>query len=409
MRSPTASQTRARTKQLPRPDRLAAAGPRAVLAAARARRLGWRRLLGATVVLLALVGWPAGAHATRILELCDVRGVRPNQLVGYGLVVGLNQTGDTGQSRFTLQSTAAMLRRLGATIDPSMIQTRNAAAVMVTATLASGAQPGTRIDVHVSSLGNARSLVGGTLLQTPLYGADRQVYVAAQGPLLVGGYGASSSSSGSSAMRNHLTAGRVPEGGIVERRAPGSDLPTEGPVTLTLRDPSFITAGRIADAIGAQLGEGSAHALDSATVEVTVPEAFASDRVRLLATIQALEVEPEARARVVVDERTGTVVIGAGVRIREVAIAQGGLTVQVSEATEVSQPSALSTGTTVAAPVTEIQTEEEDDSLHHVGPTASLTEVVDALNALGARPRDLITILQGLRSAGALDADVEVQ
>lgn len=367
-----------------------------------------RRHFLAIIVFAVIVGSNSSAAATRIIELCDVYGVRPNQLVGYGLVVGLNQTGDTGQSRFTLQSTAAMLRRLGATIDPRMIQTRNAAAVMVTATLIPEAQPGTRIDVVVSSLGNARSLAGGTLLQTPLYGADRNVYAVAQGPLLIGGFGAMGLS-GTSMQRNHLTAGRVPEGAIVERRAPGAELPSEGPILLTLRDPSFITAQRIQEAIVAELGDGSARAVDAATVEITVPQSFETERVRLLAGIQMIEVQPDHRARVVLDERTGTVVIGAGVRIREVAIAQGGLNVEVRETTGVSQPNAFGAGATVAAPQSEASATADRSQLRRVAASATLSEVIDALNALGATPRDLITIMQAMRTAGALDAEVEVQ
>lgn len=363
------------------------------------------------LLLVALTfGWsvaPGSAHAARILEITDVAGVRDNQLVGYGLVVGLNNTGDSGQARFTLQSTAAMLRRLGATIDPAMIQTRNAAAVVVTATLPPGANPGMHLDVTVSSLGNARSLAGGTLLQTPLYGADRQVYCAAQGQVLLGGFGASGAS-GSSVQRNHLTAGRVPEGGIVERRVAGNGLPTEGPLRLTLRDPSFITARRIVEAIEATLGEGSARALDSGTISVTVPDGT-EDRVGLLAQIQALEVEPAVRARVVIDERTGTIVVGANVTISEVAVAQGGLTVRVAEQQSVSQPNALADGSTAVVDSSDVEATAEQGSLRALPSTASLSDVVNALNALGATPRDLIAIFQALRTAGALQAEIEVQ
>ncbi|MFK7988969.1 MAG: flagellar basal body P-ring protein FlgI [Sandaracinaceae bacterium] len=366
-----------------------------------------RRLLF-TLLLLVLVLLPQPAKAARILELCEVDGVRENQLVGYGLVVGLNNTGDSGQARFTLQSTAAMLRRLGATVDPAMIQTRNAAAVMVTATLPPSSNPGTHLDVTVSSLGNARSLSGGTLLQTPLYGADRNVYAVAQGAVLLGGFGASGAS-GSSVSRNHLTAGRVPEGGIVERRVDGNGLPTEGPLVLTLRSPSFITARRIVEAIDGSLGDGVARARDSGTVEIAVPDDRGEDRVGLLAEIQVLEVEPENRARVVIDERTGTVVVGAHVRIREVAIAQGGLTVAVSETPAVSQPNAVAEGETTVVPQSDVEATAEAGALQRVGPTASLQDVVNALNALGATPRDLISIFQALRTAGALDAEIEVQ
>ena len=360
------------------------------------------------LALALLTVLPSHADASRILELTDVAGVRENQLVGYGLVVGLANTGDTGASRFTLQSVAAMLRRLGATIDPSMIQTRNAAAVMVTATLPPEGNPGTPIDVTVSSMGNARSLQGGTLLQTPLMGADGQVYAVAQGGVMVGGFGVVGAS-GSSATLNHLTAGRVPNGGIIERRAPGSSFATEGPILLTLRDPSFVTSRRIATAIEAALGTGSATAIDASSVAISVPDAYATDRVGLLAAVQMLEVEPAASARVVVDERTGTIVVGAAVRLREAAVAHGGLTIEIEESTAVSQPGPFSGGDTALAPSSDVGMEEQTGGLHHVAPAASLHDVVTAMNALGATPRDLITIFQALHSAGALDAEIEVQ
>lgn len=364
-------------------------------------------LLVALALAAGLLG-PAPAEASRIRELTDVSGLRENQLVGYGLVVGLANTGDTGASRFTLQSVAAMLRRLGATIDPSMIQTRNAAAVMVTATLPADGATGTRIDVTVSSMGNARSLLGGTLLQTPLLGADGQVYVAAQGPVMIGGFGASGAS-GSSTQVNHLTAGRVPSGGIIERHPPGGGLPSDGPILLTLRRPSFVTARRIATAIDGVLGDGAAVALDAANISITVPERFADDRVGLLAEVQLLDVDPEPSARVVIDERTGTVVVGSAVRLREAAVAHGGLTIQIQEGTAVSQPGMLASGATVAAPVTDVQIAEGAGTLHHLPQTASLEDVVTAMNALGASPRDLITIFQALHTVGALDAEIEVQ
>ncbi|MBX7197147.1 MAG: flagellar basal body P-ring protein FlgI [Sandaracinaceae bacterium] len=363
------------------------------------------------VVALALtsaLALPSSASASRILELTDVAGVRENQLIGYGLVVGLANTGDTGASRFTLQSVAAMLRRLGATIEPSMIQTRNAAAVMVTATLPPEGNPGTPIDVTVSSMGNARSLMGGTLLQTPLLGADGNVYAVAQGAVMVGGFGATGAS-GTSTVVNHLTAGRVPSGGIIERRAPGSGFSTEGPILLTLRDPSFVTARRIATAIEASIGAGSAEAVDASSVAITVPEQFAGDRVGLLAQVQLLEVEPEASARVVIDERTGTVVIGSAVRLREAAVAHGGLTVEIEESTAVSQPMPFGGGTTVAAPESQVGMEEQMGDLHYVAQSADLHDVVMVMNALGASPRDLITIFQALHTAGALDAEIETQ
>ncbi|MDD9946751.1 MAG: flagellar basal body P-ring protein FlgI [Myxococcales bacterium] len=351
--------------------------------------------------------WAGRARATRIQELCDVRGVRRNQLIGYGLVVGLAGTGDSGQARFTVQSTAAMLRRLGATIDPRSIQTKNAAAVMVTASIPAFANPGTRIDVVVSSLGNAKSIEGGTLLQTPLYGADRKVYAVAQGPLLIGGF--SAAAGGNSVRENHTTVGRIPEGAIVERRAPTPKLSKRGMV-LQLRRPSFVTASRIVDAINRALGSGVARAQDGATVMLKVPDGLSGDPVGLLARVQLLEVQADAPVRVVIDERTGTVVVGAGVRIAEVAVAQGGLTVEVVRRPQVSQPGPFSPGgqTRVVKP-TEVKAQIRDGAMYHLRETASLSDVVDALNALGARPRNLISIFQALRAAGALQAEFEVQ
>jgi len=365
-----------------------------------------------SVFVLVVLGMlvPRAAQAARVEEMCEVNGARPNQLIGYGLVVGLNNTGDTGQSRFTVQSTAAMLRRLGATVDQRAIQTRNAAAVMITATLQPFSSPGVRVDVTVSSLGNARSLFGGTLLQTPLFGADKRVYAVAQGPVLVGGYQATGIT-GSSVQRNHTTAGRVPEGAIVERQVPSSMVPG-GPLLLALREPSFVNARRIATAIDVALGAGSATPLDGGRVEVRTPKQYQNDPVGLVAAVSLVEVEPDSSARVVIDERTGTVVVGSAVRIAEVAIAQGGLTIEIQESLAVSQPAPLTIGgnaTTQVVPKSEINVEQGAAALTHVKASASLKELVEALNAIGARPRDLIAIFQALRTAGALSARIEVQ
>ncbi|MFT5354610.1 MAG: flagellar P-ring protein precursor FlgI [Polyangiales bacterium] len=347
------------------------------------------------------------ADASRVEDLVDIRGVRENQLIGYGLVVGLNGTGDSGQARFTLQSTAAMLRRLGATIDPGMIQTKNAAAVMITATLPAHANPGTHLDVTVSSLGNARSLLGGTLLQTPLHGADREVYAVAQGSVVIGGFSAGGNS-GSSVSYNHVTAGRVPRGAIVERPVAMDGLDGRF-IFLSLRTPSFTNASRIATVIEADLGENMAAAQDGGTVRVRVPDAYRDNRVGLVAHLQALDVQASAPSRVVIDERTGTIVLGAGVEISEVAIAQGGLTIEVSERVNVTQPEGFAGGDTAVTPETEIRAEAGGGSMAHVTPTADLADVVAALNALGASPRDLIAIFQALHTAGALRAEIQVQ
>jgi flagellar P-ring protein precursor FlgI len=346
------------------------------------------------------------AQASRIAELVDVRGVRPNQLIGYGLVVGLGGTGDTGQARFTVQSTAAMLRRLGATIDPLQIQTKNAAAVMVTATLPPYANAGMRIDVLVSSIGNAKTIEGGTLLQTPLFGADRVVYAVGQGALLVGGFAAEGG--GASVKMNATTVGRVPMGAIVERRAPTPGLSNEA-ILLQLRSPSFVTASRIVETINQEIAPGAAQALDSGTIKLVVGDADKSDPVALLARVQLLEVAEDSPVRIIIDERTGTVVLGAGVRIAEVAIAQGGLTVAVERTPLVSQPGPFSAGQTAVVEQGKVTATVEGGSIHHVPATASLSEVVQALNLLGAKPRNLIAIFEALRSSGALTAEIEVQ
>jgi flagellar P-ring protein precursor FlgI len=365
-----------------------------------------QKSLASLLVVSTLVFSPQRAAASRIAELCDVRGVRPNQLIGYGLVVGLGGTGDTGQARFTVQSTAAMLRRLGATIDPTSIQTKNAAAVMVIATLPANGNPGMRIDVVVSSMGNAKSVEGGTLLQTPLLGADRVVYAVAQGPLLVGGFAAEAG--GSSVRQNTITVGRVPMGAIVERPAPTASVAGDI-IVLQLRSPSFVTANRIALAINEDLGEGAAQAVDSGTVRIKVNAEQKRDPVGLLARVQVLQVDADSAVRVVIDERTGTVVLGSGVRIAEVAIAQGGLTVQIQKTPLVSQPNALTRGRTAVVEQTQVAATLEGGSVHHLQATASLGDVVQALNLLGAKPRNLIAIFEALHTAGALTADIEVQ
>jgi flagellar P-ring protein precursor FlgI len=277
---------------------------------------------------------------------------------------------------------------------------------MVIATLPAGANPGSRIDVVVSSIGNARSIDGGTLLQTPLYGADRVVYAVAQGPMLTGGFQVESY--GSLIRQNAITVGRVPMGALVERAPPTGSIAGDT-ITLQLRLPSFVTANRIALAINTELGEGSAQAVDGSSVKMKVTTEQKADPVALLARVQLLQVDADMPVRVVVDERTGTVVLGEGVRIAEVAIAQGGLTVQVTKTPLVSQPNAFAQGTTQVVDQTQLAAEVEPGKLQHVKATANLGEVVAALNLLGAKPRNLIAIFEALRSAGALTADLEVQ
>jgi flagellar P-ring protein precursor FlgI len=352
---------------------------------------------------------PAGA-AVRVKELADVQGVRDNELFGYGLVIGLNGTGDTERVLFTQQSIAGMLGRLGVRVDATQVRARNVAAVMVTARLPAFTRPGAPIDVAVASLGNARSLAGGVLLLTPLTAADGQVYAVAQGAVQVGGFDVASA--GSSVSKNTPTSGRVPSGATVER----SVMPPLNGATLVfgLRHPDFTTAERIMTAMNTALGGSGAKALDAAAVEVTVPDSFKADPVALLAKLEALEVEADVRARIVVSERTGTVVAGDRVRIRPVAISHGGLQVSISSQPIISQPGASFSQTpnanarTVVAEQSTTSANEESRATLALPATTTVQDLAKALNALGASARDLVSILQAMKAAGALDAELEV-
>jgi flagellar P-ring protein FlgI len=358
----------------------------------------------ATLLAAALPAPRAAAAPVRIKELADVQGVRENALYGYGLVVGLAGTGDSERVFFTSQSISGMLGRLGIRIDPRDVRVRNVAAVMVTARLPSYARQGTRIDVSVSSMGNARSLAGGVLLVSPLTGPDGVVYAIAQGPVQAGGFDITAA--GSRVQKNAPTSGTVPGGGTVERTV-SPDL-ERGPVLLGLRRPDFTTALRIAEGINKSLGVDAARALDPAAVEIKPPPAFKGRVVGLVAQLEAVEIDPDQRARVVVSERTGTVVAGQGVRIRPVAVAHGGLSISVAQAPVASQPGPLSRGKTVAGKVADVTATETNKSTIALPATSSVEELVKALNLLGVGPRDLIAVLQAMKIAGALDADLEV-
>jgi flagellar P-ring protein precursor FlgI len=353
---------------------------------------------------MALAAFGAQGATVRLKELADIQGVRENQLFGYGLVVGLAGTGDTEQVVFTSQAIAAMLGRFGARIDKKDVRVRNVAAVMVTARLPAFARPGARIDVNVSSMGNARSLSGGTLLLTALNGPDGAVYAVAQGPVQAGGFEVSAA--GSAVTKNQPTSGNVPNGGLVEKLAPGEF--GKGNIVFQLKQPDFTTASRVAAAIDKELGGEHAKALDSAAIEVKV-EADQKDPVGFVARLEKLQVDADQRARIVVSERTGTVVLGEQVRIRPVAVAHGGLQIAVREKPVISQPNAFSrTGNTVARETADIETTETNNGAVALPATTSVQELVKALNLLGAGPRDLIAILEAMRAAGALDADLEV-
>lgn len=338
----------------------------------------------------------------RISDIAQIEGVRSNQLVGYGLVVGLDGSGDSQQAAFTPQSMANMLKKFGLTLPASSVKTKNVAAVMVTAELPAFARSGAKIDVLVSSIGDAKSLQGGTLLQCPLQGADGNVYAVAQGGLSVGGF--SAGGGGSSVAKNHTTAGRVPGGATVEQKV--SMKMSDGKyVNVLLNNPDFGTASRIASSINQSLGSGKATALDAGTVQV---EASTSDVVGLIAQVGDLPVVETSIAKVIVNERTGTVVIGGGVKLSPVAVSHGNLSVEISQDTQVSQPASVSNGTTVATAQTSVKATEGGNHLMCLQPGSTLEDLVRALNTLKVTPRDVIAILQALKESGALHAEIEI-
>jgi flagellar P-ring protein precursor FlgI len=350
---------------------------------------------------------PVADAAPRIKDIADFEGVRENQLVGYGLVVGLQGTGDSLRNApFTRQSLSAMLERLGVTTRDLNLNTRNVAAVMVTANLPPFGTQGARIDVTVSALGDAKSLAGGQLLVTPLMGADQQVYAVAQGPIAIGGFSAEGAS-GSSVTRGVPTAGRIASGALIEREL-RFDLANQRELRLALRNPDFTTARRLAAAVNGALGNGAARALNPGAVVVQRPETFAGDMVELLASIESLPIEPDQPAKIVIDENSGVVVMGDAVRVSTVAIAQGSLTISVNEQPQVSQPGPLANGVTTVVPQTDVQVEEERGGLAVLQGGVPLKDLVDGLNALGVSPRDMISILQALKQAGAIQAEIEV-
>jgi flagellar P-ring protein precursor FlgI len=367
-----------------------------------------RRQFRAALVALVVLGCgvaPAAA-TSRIKDLANIEGVRQNQLIGYGLVVGLNGTGDTlNNAPFTKQSIQAMLERLGVNIRGQQIRTGNVAAVMVTADLPPFATQGTRIDVTASAMGDAKSLEGGTLLVTPLLGADGEVYAVAQGSLSIGGFQAQGQAA--SITRGVPTVGRLPNGAIIEREIEFA-LNSVGQLRLALRNADFTTAKRIAVAINDYIGKPIAEPLDPSTVQLTLPKNFPQNIVALLTEIEQLQVEPDEVAKIVIDERSGVIVIGRDVRVSTVAVAEGNLTVTISESPQVSQPAPFSKGRTVVVPRTQVGVQEEGKRLALVQEGVSLQQVVDGLNALGIGPRDLITILQAIKAAGAIQADIEV-
>ncbi|HHH30123.1 MAG TPA: flagellar basal body P-ring protein FlgI [Polyangiaceae bacterium] len=369
-----------------------------------------RSLLPAALLAAATgLGAASDARADKLRDLVEISGARDNQLVGYGVVTGLNGTGDDVSAPLAAQSMLSMLRRLGVQSSSQQLRLRNVAAVMVTATIPPFAKPGTKIDITVSSIGNARSIRGGVLIQTLLKGADRKTYAVAQGNLVIGGFSAKGRS-GSSAQNNITTSGRIPEGAIVEREIE-TTFTEKGNVDLSLRTPSFTMASRISEAIDAELGEGSAYAVDGGTVRVKVPKKNRTNPVGLIAKLQNIDVTPDRKARVVISERTQTIVAGGDVRLSPVAVVHGGLTIVVKETPKVSQPVAPfgTTGTTEVVPETQVEIEEKESTMQYLDGAATLSDLAGVLGTLGLNARELISVLQALRTAGALEAEVVVQ
>ena len=349
----------------------------------------------------------AAPAASRLKELVSIEGVRDNQLIGYGLVVGLNGTGDRQQTLFSVQSLTNMLQRMGVSVSPSLVTVKNTAAVMVTATLPAYVQPGAKIDVTASSIGDAKALQGGLLLLTSLKGADGQVYAVAQGSVVTGGF--VSSRGTASQTVNHPTAGHIPEGATVERPSPSPDLSTR--IRLLLREMDFTTARRVADVLNGKFGAPEkpiAKVDNGRTVTIAVPAEWSTRAPDFVAELENLTVETDRASRVVVNERTGTIVMGHQVHVAPVAIMHGNLSVEVQTTYKISQPGLLSNGSTEVIPEDKVKSTEEKARNLVLKEGATVEELVRALNAIGSTPRDIIAILQGLRAAGALDADVEV-
>jgi len=381
------------------------------------------------IILLFLLvfyfNFPAAGMAARIKDISSIKGVRPNQLFGYGLVIGLFGSGDKGGSSFTQKGLANMLEHMGINVNPEDIKAKNVAAVIVSATYPPFARIGKKIDVTLSSIGDAKSLLGGTLLLTPLKGVDGKVYGLAQGPVVIGGY-AVGGDAGGGVGKNHTTVGRISGGATIEREIPLSVMDKKE-LTIILNNPDFNTATRSAQAINSLIGESIATPIDPGTLSLDIPEKFQDKVVKLIAQIGDIEVVPDSVAKIIVNEKTGTVVVGENVRIQKVAVAHGNLSIQIKETKQVSQPLPFSPpgkgaaatqmnggtivapgGSTVVTPESEVGVAEEDNRLVLIPEGRTIGELVKALNAIGVTPRDLITILQAIKAAGALQGDLEI-
>lgn len=361
------------------------------------------------LIMLALCGlfiFASHGQATRIKDIASIKGVRSNQLVGYGLVVGLNGTGDSAGTLFTIQSLVNMMQRMGLVVDLTKVKVNNVAAVMVTADLPPFAKTGNNIDVMVSSVGDAKSLVGGSLLMTPLQGPDGDIYAVAQGAVTVGAIAFGGKAA--SVQKNHPTVGRIPGGALVEKEPP-TVMTVGDKLIYNLENADFTTATRMADAINGRYNMALARAVDSGEVEITIPAQFHSRTPVFVASLEGLEIQPDATARIVINEKTGTIVMGSEVRVATVAVSHANLNLVIRESASVSQPSAFAEqGETVTVPETEIEVTEKPANLVVMNMGVSIGDVARALNAIGATPRDLIAIFQAIKVAGALHAELVV-
>ncbi|MFZ0931258.1 MAG: flagellar basal body P-ring protein FlgI [Syntrophobacteraceae bacterium] len=366
-----------------------------------------RLTIACTGMILAFLVWAGTSNAARIKDFAYFQGARSNSLLGYGLAVGLKNTGDTSTNTlFTMTTLANLLMNMGIFVDPTQAQVKNVAAVMVTAKLPPFSRTGAKIDVQASSIGDAKSIEGGTLLMTPLKGPDGKVYAVAQGPISTGGFSASGAS-GSSVQKNFPTVGFISGGALVEKEVPVQYSQLSS-LDLVLKTPDFTTAHKTAEAICMGVSGVGAHAVDAGTVRLEVPPSERDEIVGLITQVENLEVQPEVIAKVVVNERTGTIVMGEHVRIAPVAVAHGSLTVQITEKPTVSQPLPFSKGTTKVVQQSTVQVQESKGHLAVVGGGVTIGKVIEGLNAIGATPRDLINILQSIKAAGAMDAELEI-
>tara|TARA_R110000868_G_scaffold218576_2_gene469166 strand:- start:90850 stop:91971 length:1122 start_codon:yes stop_codon:yes gene_type:complete len=362
-----------------------------------------------TAILCCIAGASfASTPISRIKDIADFEGVRSNILIGYGLVVGLNGTGDSANSiPFTRQTLINMLEKLGvnAKAAESQIKTKNIAAVMITANMPSYARQGSRIDVTTSSLGDAKSLEGGQLLATPLIAADGQTYAVSQGPIIIGGF--TTEGQAGSVTKNHPTSGHIANGATIEMET-GHELSDSNRLRLILRNPDFTTAMRLKEAVNKAFSEPLAQAIDNQTIDIAVPVAMRGNLVPIIQKIENTYVRPDTAAKIIINEKTGTIVMGSGVQISDIAISHSNLNIRVTELTDVIQPDGFSDGITAAVPATAIEVDEEAGQFHVLDTGANLADLVDGLNALGIKPRDIISILQTIKSAGALQAEIVI-